>query len=201
MRSLPPDIAKFHLFEGRASACRTAAAFAYVMRLPIIRQPRSQVSTGPSPVRPLSPLFGLLAFAGWIGAEIITFNLVAGWTGGGVAFFLLIMKSVLGAVFVQRVIRQKLFSVLRQGGIVLDGTDAAAAWLKGLGGFLLVFPGFAAGIMGLALLTPSVRRLLTGRKAARKGNPREIELDETDWREVPDGPGKRIRRRKTPDET
>ncbi len=41
------------------------------------------------------PLPGLLVFALWIAGEIILFNLVAGWTGGGLAFFLLLMKSVL----------------------------------------------------------------------------------------------------------
>jgi UPF0716 family protein affecting phage T7 exclusion len=149
-------------------------------------------------VRSLSPLFGLLAIAAWFAVEIIAFNLVAGFTGGSIAFFLLIMKTVLGAVFVQRVIRQKLFSVLRQGSIVLDGADASAVWLKGLGGFLLVIPGFAAGIAGLALLTPSIRRIILGRAKARKANPRDIELEAGDWREVADDPGKRIRRAKTP---
>jgi UPF0716 family protein affecting phage T7 exclusion len=166
--------------------------------MPTIRQPRSQDST---PVRPVSPLFGLIAFAAWIAAEIMAFNLVASWTGGGLAFFLFIMKTVLGTIFVTRVIRQKLFSLLKRGGggIVLDGTRATETWLKGLGAVLIIIPGFLAGVFGLALLTPSVRRWFVGRSGVRKQNPREIDLTAQDWKEVPDGSAKRIRRRKTPD--
>jgi hypothetical protein len=43
--------------------------------MPTIRQPRSQDLTA---VRTISPLFGLIAFAAWIAAEIMAFNLVAG---------------------------------------------------------------------------------------------------------------------------
>jgi UPF0716 family protein affecting phage T7 exclusion len=111
------------------------------------------------------------------------------------------MKMVVGTIFVTRVIRQKLFSLLRkgQGGIVLDGRAATEAWLKGLGGFLLVIPGFAAGVAGLALLTPSVRRWFLRRSASRRPNPREIDLSARDWTEVPDASAKRIRRRKPPE--
>jgi UPF0716 family protein affecting phage T7 exclusion len=161
-----------------------------------IRQPRSQDSTQ---LRPASPLFGLIVFAAWIAAEIMAFNLVASWTGGSLAFFLFIMKTVLGTLFVTRVIRQKLFSLLKRGGggIVLDGTKATETWLKGLGAFLIIIPGFLAGVFGLALLTPSVRRWFVRRSGARAQNPREIDLSAQDWKEVPDASAKRIRRRKT----
>jgi UPF0716 family protein affecting phage T7 exclusion len=120
-------------------------------------------------LRPTSPLPGLIVFAAWIAAEIMAFNLVAGWTGGSIAFFLFLMKMVLGTIFVTRVVRQKLFSLLKRGGggVILDGSAATEAWLKGLGGFLLIIPGFLAGVAGLALLTPSVRRWLLRRSAAR----------------------------------
>jgi UPF0716 family protein affecting phage T7 exclusion len=166
--------------------------------MPTIRQPRSQDLTA---VRTISPLFGLIAFAAWIAAEIMAFNLVASWTGGSLAFFLFIMKTVLGTIFVTRVIRQKLFSLLKRGGggIVLDGTRATETWLKGLGAFLIIIPGFLAGVFGLALLTPSVRRWFVRRSGARMQNPREIDLTAQDWKEVSDGSTKRIRRRKTPE--
>jgi UPF0716 family protein affecting phage T7 exclusion len=170
-----------------------------VGKLTIIRQPCLQDWT---PLRRFPPFFGLLAFAAWIAMEIVVFNLVAGWTGGGVAFFLLVMKSVLGAIFVSRVVKQKLFNILRRGGgvIVLDGSAAAEAWLKGLGAFLLIAPGFFAGVAGLALLNRTFRRLIMGRNAGRAENPREIELPAQDWQEIPEGTPKRIRRRKTIDE-
>jgi UPF0716 family protein affecting phage T7 exclusion len=170
-----------------------------VGQLTIIRQPCLQDWT---PLRRFPPFFGLLAFAAWIAIEILVFNLVAGWTGGGLAFFLLVMKSVLGAMFVSRVVKQKLVNILKRGGgaIVLDGSDAAEAWLKGLGALLLIVPGFFAGVAGLALLNPSFRRLIMGRNARRVQNPREIELPAQDWREIPEGAPKRIRRRKKFDE-
>jgi UPF0716 family protein affecting phage T7 exclusion len=149
-------------------------------------------------VRLSSPLIGLIAFALWIAAEIIAFNLVASWTGGGVAFFLFVMKSVLGVVFVKRLVTRKIFETLRRGGgsFHIEGTAATEAWLKGLGGFLLIFPGFVAGLVGLALLTPSVRRWIARRGAARQANPRDIELSAQEWREVAEPGAKRLRRRK-----
>ena len=154
-------------------------------------------------MRRFPPFSGLLLFALWIAIEIVVFNLVAGWTGGGIAFFLLVMKSVFGAMFVTRVVKQKLFDILRRGDgvIVLDGSAAAEAWLKGMGAFLLIAPGFFAGVTGLALLNPSFRRLIMGRNAGRASNPREIELAARDWQEIPEGTPKRIRRRKSADET
>jgi UPF0716 family protein affecting phage T7 exclusion len=147
-------------------------------------------------MRSLSPLTGLLAFAVWIAVEIIMFNLVASWTGGGVAFFLLIMKSVLGALFVQRAVRRKLFDLLRRKGSVrIDGPDAVAAWLKGLGGALLIAPGFGTGLAGLALLTPSVQRFLAARSGVKRSQPRDIDLEAADWREGPDPSRPRFPRR------
>ncbi|MCA3563531.1 MAG: FxsA family protein [Methylocystis sp.] len=153
-------------------------------------------------MRRFPPFSGLLLFAAWIAIEITVFNLVAGWAGGGIAFFLLVMKSVLGAMFVSRVVKQKLFTILRRGGgaFVLDGSAAAEAWLKGLGALLLIAPGFFAGVVGLALLNPSFRRLLMGRSAGRPRNPREIELPAEEWRDISEGTPKRIRRRKNFDE-
>jgi UPF0716 family protein affecting phage T7 exclusion len=150
----------------------------------------------PSDLRSSPPLFGLLAFAGWIAIEIVAFNLVASWTGGGVAFFLLVMKSVLGALFVKRLVSRKIIELLRKGGgaVIVEGGAATEALLKGVGGFLLVMPGFAAGLGGLALLTPSVRKLIVSRAGGKHRNPRDIDLEATDWREVPGEPRKRIRR-------
>lgn len=140
---------------------------------------------------------GIVVFALWIGAEIVAFNLLSAWVGGGLAFFLLVMKSVLGLVFVKRAVARKLFDLMRRrGGIVLEGAAASEAWLKGLGGALLVAPGFVTGIAGLALLTPSFRRWLVARSGVRPVNPREIELSADEWREVAGRGTKRLRRGK-----
>jgi UPF0716 family protein affecting phage T7 exclusion len=145
-------------------------------------------------VRPASPFTGLIAFAAWIAAEIMAFNLVASWTGGGLAFFLLVMKSVLGALFVQRALRRKVVDLLRRGSVTLDGPDAVKAWVKGLGGMLLILPGFTAGFVGVVLLTPSVQRWIATRSGVKPTSPREIDLGDGDWREMPDETAKRLRR-------
>lgn len=146
-------------------------------------------------MRPTLPFAGLLLFALWIAAEIVAFNLVADWVGGAAAFFLLVMKSVLGALFVKRAVARKIMEVVRTRGrgIRLEGAAATDAWLKGLGGALLIAPGFVTGAAGLALLTPSVRRRLAARSGAyRPVNPREIDLGSAEWREVPRKPSRRL---------
>jgi UPF0716 protein FxsA len=133
---------------------------------------------------------GLLVFALWVGAEILVFNLVAAAVGGGMAFFLLVMKSVLGLVFVKRAIVRTLLDLMRRrGAVVLEGAAMTDAWMKALGGALLAAPGFVTGLAGLALLTPSVRHWLARRsRGGRLANPREIELGSQEWREVPRRP-------------
>jgi UPF0716 protein FxsA len=149
----------------------------------------------PHALRVFPPLPGLLVFALWIGAEIVVFNLVAGWVGGGFAFFLLVMKSVFGLVFIKRAVTRKLFDILRRrgAGFVLEGASATEAWLKGLGAALLAAPGFVTGLAGLALLTPSVRRWLIARSGARPVNPREIELSADEWRDISRRGARRLR--------
>jgi UPF0716 family protein affecting phage T7 exclusion len=149
-------------------------------------------------MRTRSSLTGLLAFAAWIAAEIILFNLVASWTGGGLAFFLLVMKSVLGALFVQRAVRRKLSELLLQRAVRIDGPDAVVAWIKGLGGALLIAPGFGTGLVGLALLTPSVQRFIAAKSGVTRQSPRDIDLEAADWRETPDQAQPRLPRRKSP---
>jgi UPF0716 protein FxsA len=144
-------------------------------------------------------LTGLLVITAWIAAEMTVFNLVAGWTGGLMAFLLFILKSVAGFAFVGQMIRRKLAGLGGVRVVSLDPSALSGATLKVIGAVLLVVPGFLAGIIGLALLTPSVRALLARRRDQSMRDPREIDLPSADWREVPDEPVKRIRRRKKPD--
>ncbi|MFM9974810.1 MAG: FxsA family protein [Beijerinckiaceae bacterium] len=141
----------------------------------------------------------LLIVTAWIAVEITVFNLVAGWTGGLMAFLLFILKSVLGFSFVGQLIKRKLMNM---GGVRVASVDPSVlrnAPLKVVGAVLLVIPGFLAGIIGLALLTPSIQTLLGARRKRAMQNPQEIDLPSNDWREMPDEPVKRIRRRKKPD--
>jgi UPF0716 family protein affecting phage T7 exclusion len=144
-------------------------------------------------------LTGLLTVTAWIAAEMTVFNLVAGWTGGLMAFLLFILKSVAGFAFVGQMIKRKLVGMGGVRAVSIDPSSLTGATLKVIGAVLLVVPGFLAGIIGLALLTPSLRALLVRRGDYAMRDRREIDLPSADWREVPDEPVKRIRRRKKPD--
>jgi UPF0716 family protein affecting phage T7 exclusion len=141
----------------------------------------------------------LILLCAWIAAEMSVFNLVSGWTGGLMAFLLFILKSVAGFVFVGKLVRHKMSNVENIRIVALDASNMSAATLKILGAVLLVIPGFLAGIIGLALLTPSVRSILAKRQSRKYADPRNIDLQAEDWREIPPEPLKRIRRRKAPD--
>jgi UPF0716 family protein affecting phage T7 exclusion len=142
---------------------------------------------------------GLLAFAAWFAAEAMVYNLVAGWIGGGPAFLLFIAKPVLGFMFMASMLRRKLVNMRGVQGVVLNGSGATDASLKIIGAILIVIPGFLAGLVGLALLTRSFRRQIVGRTAESRRGPRELDLDSSDWREEPDVPKPRLRRRKAPE--
>jgi UPF0716 family protein affecting phage T7 exclusion len=144
----------------------------------------------------LSPLVLLITIVGWIAAEMFAFHLVAGWTGGLLAFLLFVLKSVAGFAFVGQLIRQKLKGLSGFRIVSLEGTAATEASLKVLGAVLLVIPGFLAGLTGLALLTPSFRSALLGRARRRQRGPRDIELMEGDWRDTT--PSRRRIRRRNP---
>ena len=149
-------------------------------------------------MRRFSALTTLIAIAAWLAAEMTIFNLLAGWTGGVMAFLLFILKSVAGFAFVGQLIRRKLMSLTGIRIVSLDSTAATDASLKVIGAILLVIPGFLAGIVGLSFLNSSIRRLIIGRVARKMQDPRDIDLSDRDWREVPSGPTKRLRRRKYP---
>jgi UPF0716 family protein affecting phage T7 exclusion len=151
----------------------------------------------------------LVLLAGWIAAEISVFNLVAAWTGGLMAFLLFILKSVAGFAFVGQLIRKKLAGLGTVSGVAMDATMLSGVSLKVFGAVLLVIPGFLAGVLGLALLTPSIRSVFArsvfgGGGRHKTQNPRDIDLPAGDWTEVqverkPTESAKRLRRRKTPD--
>jgi UPF0716 family protein affecting phage T7 exclusion len=125
----------------------------------------------------LSPLTVLVAIVGWIAAEMFAFHLVAGFA------------------FVGQLIRSKLKGLSGIRVTSLEGSAASEASLKVLGAILLVVPGFLAGLIGLALLTPSFRGAFLKRAERRAPGPREIDLQDGDWRDTT--PARRRIRRKT----
>jgi UPF0716 family protein affecting phage T7 exclusion len=145
-------------------------------------------------------LTGLVIITVWIAVEITAFNLVAGWTGGLMAFLLFVLKSVAGFFFVGQLLRRKMMNLSGFRSVSLDGAAATTTSLKIIGALLLVIPGFLAGVVGLALLTPSIRALIVGRMARKVENPRDFDLKAGDWKEISESPPKRIRRTRKKDD-
>ena len=117
------------------------------------------------------------------------------------AFLLFVLKSLAGFSFVGQMLRRKMMNTSGFRIVSLEGAAATATSLKIIGALLLVIPGFFAGVVGLALLTPSIRTLITGRVARKMENPREFDLKADDWREIPEFPPKKIRRPAKKDST
>ncbi len=127
-------------------------------------------------------------------AELAAFVVVAGLVGFPTALGLLILASVCGVLVLRRLgantaIRS---SSRAPGGAVtwlaLEGRDAAV----GLGGILLVIPGFISAILGLAIIAPVSRRLLlaAGRRCFsatyRPAGPEIVDLVPDEWQHLPD---------------
>lgn len=129
-------------------------------------------------------------------AEIVAFIVVVDWIGAGPAVLLGIGSTLLGAARLKR-LGGAAFTRLRavaEGRVAREDAFVDGA-LDGLGGALLILPGFITDAIGLALLAPSCRDWvkhrvgfttgpLTGSRAERlraAAGPRTIDLETQDW--------------------
>jgi UPF0716 protein FxsA len=129
-------------------------------------------------------------------AELATFLLVAaliGWLRTAVLF---VATSVVGVLLLRRSGRsnlERLRTAFAQDGIraVHLETPGVAAML---GGILLVFPGFITDALGAALLVPPLRLWLAGalarsaeaRRRRQRDAERIIDLEPSEWQQLPD---------------
>jgi UPF0716 protein FxsA len=128
-------------------------------------------------------------------AEVAAFVLVASITGLGAAFMLLILASLAGIFVLRSVGGRGAVTRLRAAAgrveiseVNLDGRGIAT----GLGGILLLIPGFITGLLGLAVIFPQTRQwLLTGFRhllfasARQPTGPPVIDLEPEEWRHLP----------------
>jgi UPF0716 protein FxsA len=145
-------------------------------------------------------LIGLLVLPA---AELFAFFLVAALIGWLWAAGLFIATSILGALLLRRFGRADLDRL--RTAFARDGIRALHLETPGmatmLGGILLIFPGFITDLLGAALLLPTVRRwaaakLATFARSSRR-TPRDdrvIELEPSEWHQIPDR-GRRRRRK------
>jgi UPF0716 protein FxsA len=128
----------------------------------------------------------------WLVTEVLTLALVVsaiGWTG---AIVLGLVTSFIGLVTLRRLgrnalagLRSNLAGAIAPDRMMMDGT------LSGIGAVLLLLPGFATDLVGLALAAPSVRgwALRTfgiGPSRRRPGTSDTIDLGPQDWRPIGD---------------
>jgi UPF0716 protein FxsA len=132
---------------------------------------------------------GLLA---WPVAEIAAFIFVATFVGVPTALLLMFLVSVAGLLILRHfgggVTRLRTSAGhARIAAVNLDGTGMA----PGLGGILLVIPGFITGLLGVLTLFPVSRRWLLAAcrrlfAASRQtGSPQIIDLAPNEWRPLP----------------
>jgi UPF0716 protein FxsA len=137
---------------------------------------------------PLLILAGVLI--GWPLLEIATFILVGSELGVLPTLALIVATTVAGAVLLRQqgvAALMRIRDEMRQGEV--PATSVANAGLVALGGVLLLLPGFLSDVIGLALLTPPLRRAVIaflgsrgGRGVRSRMRRTVIDLDRADWR-------------------
>lgn len=137
----------------------------------------------------------------WLAAEFMAFSLVVGKVGMTGALLIGLGTTILGFTALRRLssdamanLRRRMESETAAPGNLLDGT------LTALGAVFLILPGFVSDVIGLALLSPSVRRWISsvfGGKtdetapAKPRSTPGVIDLDASDWRQIEEPKRKR----------
>jgi UPF0716 protein FxsA len=132
--------------------------------------------------------------AAWLAVEILAFVLVVEFLGVLAAVALGVGTTLIGLADVKRLLvylRARLAqprAELGRGGNLLEGG------LEAVGSVLLILPGFASDLVGLALKAPSVRARLADRirgKVERTKGPRTIDLSPDEWKAIADQGRKR----------
>ena len=95
-------------------------------------------------------------------AELLMFYFVAGWMGSFNAFLLLAVLFVAGVVVLRQVgtdsIKRLTMRIQMGEGLNRNMLDAAMVFASG---FLLLVPGFITGFIGLLLIFPWSREIIT----------------------------------------
>jgi UPF0716 protein FxsA len=133
----------------------------------------------------------------WLALEILAFAVVLRSVGLLAAILLGLATTALGLSDIRR-----LFSVWRaRGKLRADGAMVDGA-LQAFASFLLILPGFASDVAGLALKSPSVRAAIMskvrnhGGEAVKPSGPQTIDLAPEEWKHLtPSGRPKRKRKK------
>lgn len=127
------------------------------------------------------------AIAIWLGIEVVAFLLVVQFLGVTAAVALGLGTTLLGLLDIRRLLT---YLRARMGWSNEKKAQASSNMVDGglqaLGAVLLILPGFASDLVGLALKAPSIRGDIAQRlrgEGVRKG-PRTIDLAPNEWKSL-----------------
>ena len=136
----------------------------------------------------------------WLALEILAFAFVLHALGLLATIALGLGTTALGLADVKRLLtvwRDR--GKVRRDGAMLDGV------LQALGSLLLILPGFASDVAGLALKSPSVRTAVRnrirdgGKRPGKSEGPQTIDLAPHEWKHLtPSGRPRRKRKKSDP---
>jgi UPF0716 protein FxsA len=130
----------------------------------------------------------LLAFAltAWIAIEVVAFVLVVQFLGMLAAIVLGVGTTLLGLSDVKRLLTYLRSRVAQPRVKGKSGAPMVDGALQALGATLLILPGFASDLVGLALKAPSIRASLAGKinRQSGKRGPQTIDLTPNEWKSL-----------------
>jgi UPF0716 protein FxsA len=145
----------------------------------------------------------LLAYVltGWLFVEIVAFVLVVELLGVLAAVALGVGTTLLGLADVKRLFLYLRSRIGQPRAETKSGVALLDGGLEAVGALLLILPGFASDLVGLALKSPSIRARVADHirgKTERRG-PQTIDLSPGEWKAIVDeGPKRRMRSRRSP---
>jgi UPF0716 protein FxsA len=132
---------------------------------------------------------GVLA---WPAAEIVAFFCVAAAIGFGNALLLIVLMSLAGLLVLRRLGSGARRIQTAGGGFIAVSTWEGTGLAPGLGGILLLIPGFLTSVLGIAVLFPISRHWLLGSfgrmfatRRPSHGHADVIDLAPDEWRPLP----------------
>lgn len=126
--------------------------------------------------------------AGWLVIEIIAFVLVVQFLGMLAAIALGLITTLLGLADVKRLFVYLRDRVARPRAEFKPAAHVLEGSLEAVGCILLILPGFASDLVGLALKAPSIRASLADRirHGSRPAGPQTIDLAPNEWKSLGD---------------
>lgn len=128
---------------------------------------------------------------GWLALEAIVFFAVVHSVGLIPAIALGLGTTILGLLDIKRLLDYLRARFGASGEKSQQKPNVVDGGLQALAAVLLILPGFASDLVGLALKAPSIRSDIAKRVSERPKGPRTIDLAPNEWKAI--GPRKQRR--------